>query len=129
MKQISPYGGAENWERTCLGYVLMRGDEILCEATADAYGRKSCLYEPGVFTQVKHRGRGYGTLASARLIQEIETIYPLFAPERGRSSDRVARPGILGIGTPYKSNSPHCILGNAGCASRREYQATSTVFV
>jgi len=31
------------------------------------------LYEPGVFTPPAQRGKGYGTLVTARLIQEIET--------------------------------------------------------
>ncbi len=63
-------GGLDRWEKTCFGYVLMRGDEILSEATVgpSALG----LYEPGVFTQEKHRGKGYGTMVTARLIQEIE---------------------------------------------------------
>lgn len=63
-------GGMEAWERTYLGYCVMRGDEILSEATAGppAIG----LREPGVFTQPEHRGRGYATLAAAHLIHEIE---------------------------------------------------------
>lgn len=66
------YGGVEMWEKTCFGYCLMQGDEILSEATVgpSALG----LYEPGVFTQEKHRGKGYGTMVVARLIQEIETM-------------------------------------------------------
>lgn len=71
---VTFYGGAEAWEKTCLGYVLMCGDEILSEATVGASGRKSGLYEPGVFTQAKQRGKGYGTLVTARLIQEIESM-------------------------------------------------------
>jgi predicted GNAT family acetyltransferase len=48
----------------------MRREEILSEATVGppALG----CYEPGVFTQEKQRGKGYGTLVTARLIQEIE---------------------------------------------------------
>jgi RimJ/RimL family protein N-acetyltransferase len=59
------------WEKTSFGYCLMRGDEILSEATVGlpAIG----LYEPGVFTQEKYRGMGYGTINTARLIQEIES--------------------------------------------------------
>jgi GNAT superfamily N-acetyltransferase len=71
---VTFYGGPENWEKTCLGYVLMHGNEILSEATVGSPGRKPCLYEPGVFTQEKHRGNGYGTMVTARLIQEIETM-------------------------------------------------------
>ncbi len=63
-------GGLDAWERNCSGYCLMRGDEILSEATVGlpALG----LYEPGVFTRPDQRGKGYGTLVAARLIQEIE---------------------------------------------------------
>jgi GNAT superfamily N-acetyltransferase len=65
-------GGIEVWEKTCFGFCLMRGDEILCEATVGppAIG----LREPGVFTQKEHRGKGYATMTSARLIKEIEAL-------------------------------------------------------
>lgn len=63
-------GSVEIWEQNCLGYGLMRGDKILSEATVGlpALG----LYEPGVFTRKEQRGKGYGTMVTARLIQEIE---------------------------------------------------------
>jgi RimJ/RimL family protein N-acetyltransferase len=69
---VASTGGIESWARTCFGYCLMRSDEILCEATVGppALG----LYEPGVFTQSAHRGKGYATMTSARLIQEIEAM-------------------------------------------------------
>jgi RimJ/RimL family protein N-acetyltransferase len=65
-------GGIEAWEQTCLGYGLLRGNEILCEATAGppAIG----LRELGVFTQREHRGQGYATLTAAHLIREIESL-------------------------------------------------------
>lgn len=55
-----------------MGYALMRGDEILSEASVGPCALGS--YEPGVFTQEKHRGKGYGTMVTARLIQEIEAM-------------------------------------------------------
>ncbi len=69
---VAFHGGLDNWEKACFGYVLMRGDEILSEATVgpSALG----CYEPGVFTQEKHRGKGYGTIVTAHLIQEIEAM-------------------------------------------------------
>ena len=69
---VAFYGGLDQWEKICFGYVLMRGDEILSEATVGppALG----CYEPGVFTQEKHRGKGYGTIVTARLVQEIEAM-------------------------------------------------------
>ncbi len=65
-------GGIDAWEKTCFGYCLICGSEILCEATVGppAIG----LREPGVFTQEAHRGKGYATLTTAHLIKEIETL-------------------------------------------------------
>jgi GNAT superfamily N-acetyltransferase len=65
-------GGIEIWEKTYFGYCLMREEEILAEATVGpaALG----MYESGVFTQEAHRGKGYGTIVSARLVQEIEAL-------------------------------------------------------
>ena len=70
---VAAQGGLDNWEKTCFGYVLMRGDEILSEATVGPPAMGGC-YEPGVFTQEKYRGKGYGTLVTARLLQEIEAM-------------------------------------------------------
>ena len=65
-------GGMDAWEERCLGYCLMQGNEILSEATV---GPPSLgLREPGVFTQEEHRGKGYGTITSAHLIQEVEVL-------------------------------------------------------
>lgn len=65
-------GGIEVWEKTCFGFCLLRGDEILCEATTSppAIG----LREPGVFTHEEHRRKGYATITTARLIKEIEAL-------------------------------------------------------
>lgn len=68
---VAFFGGLDAWEKSCFGYVLMRGDEILSEATVGPSALGVC--EPGVFTQEKQRGKGYGTLVTAFLIQEIET--------------------------------------------------------
>lgn len=69
---VALVGGLDAWEKTHLGYCLMRGDQILCEATAGppALG----LREPGVFTQPEHRGRGSATLTAARLVHEVEAM-------------------------------------------------------
>lgn len=69
---VALMGSIDDWEKTCFGYCLMREDEILSEATVGlpALG----LYEPGVFTQPAHRGKGYGTMTVTRLIQEIEEL-------------------------------------------------------
>jgi GNAT superfamily N-acetyltransferase len=65
-------GGIKNWEKTCFGYCLMYGNEILSEATVGPSAQG--LYEPGVFTKKEQRGKGYATMVVARLIQEIEII-------------------------------------------------------
>jgi predicted GNAT family acetyltransferase len=67
---VNSIGGIDSWEKSCFGYCLMCGHEILSEATVgpSALG----LYEPGVFTQIEHRGKGYATMVVSRLIQEIE---------------------------------------------------------
>jgi RimJ/RimL family protein N-acetyltransferase len=69
---VAMIGGIDIWEKSCFGYCLMRGDGILSEATVGlpALG----LFEPGVFTQKAHRGKGYGTMTVACLIQEIEAM-------------------------------------------------------
>jgi RimJ/RimL family protein N-acetyltransferase len=69
---VAAWGGLEAWERTCFGYCLMRGDELLSEATvgASAIG----FHEPGVITQAAHRGKGYATITVAHLIREIESL-------------------------------------------------------
>ena len=69
---VAAQGGLDAWEKTCFGYVLMCGDEILGEATVGPPAMGGC-YEPGVFTQETQRGKGYGTIVTARLIQEIES--------------------------------------------------------
>lgn len=63
-------GSLKVWEQHWLGFVLLRGDEILSEASSGP--PTEGVYEPGVITQEAHRGNGYATLVSARLVQEIE---------------------------------------------------------
>jgi hypothetical protein len=47
---VAFFGGLDGWEKTCFGYALMRGDEILSEASVGP-AALGC-YEPGVFTQI-----------------------------------------------------------------------------
>jgi predicted GNAT family acetyltransferase len=65
-------GGVEIWEKKHIGYCLIKDKKIVAEASAGppALG----MYEPGVFTQETHREMGYGTIVSARLLQEIEKL-------------------------------------------------------
>ncbi|MEZ4711570.1 MAG: GNAT family N-acetyltransferase [Caldilineaceae bacterium] len=65
-------GGLDQWEESCFGYCLLRDNKILSEASVGpgALG----LREPGVFTQEAYRGQGYGTITTAHLIREIESL-------------------------------------------------------
>jgi RimJ/RimL family protein N-acetyltransferase len=67
---LSAFGSVEHVLAKSLGFFLMRGDEILCEAATGpaALGR----IEVGVTTHAAHRGRGYATITCARLIQACE---------------------------------------------------------
>ena len=67
------YGGLDAWEQACFGFCLMQGEEILSEATVGPAALRQ-LREPGVITHEDHRGKGYGTMVSARLVQEIESM-------------------------------------------------------
>jgi RimJ/RimL family protein N-acetyltransferase len=67
---LAAFGSAEQVLAKSLGFFLMHGDEILCEAATGpvALGR----IEVGVTTHEAYRGRGYATIACARLIQACE---------------------------------------------------------
>jgi RimJ/RimL family protein N-acetyltransferase len=67
---LMSFGGVEPVLAKALGFFLMYGDEILCEAATGpvALGK----IEVGVTTREAHRGRGYATIACARLIQTCE---------------------------------------------------------
>jgi hypothetical protein len=63
-------GSAARFFQLGLGYCLLRGDEVLCEAYAgpDVQG----VWELGVITQEAHRGRGYATITCAHLVHACE---------------------------------------------------------
>lgn len=69
---VAYHGGLDAWEEKCICFCLIRGDEILSEASAGA--GIGGLREPGVVTHEAHRGNGYGTIVSARLVYEIEKL-------------------------------------------------------
>ncbi len=69
---VAHHGGLDVWEQKCLCFCLMRGEEILSEASVGP--GVGGLYEPGVFTQEAHRGKGYGTLVSAHLVHHLERL-------------------------------------------------------
>jgi RimJ/RimL family protein N-acetyltransferase len=67
---LAAFGSAEHVLAKSLGFFLMRGDEILCEAATGpaVLGR----IEVGVTTHEPYRGRGYATLTCAQLIRTCE---------------------------------------------------------
>lgn len=66
------WGGLDGWAQNQVGFVLMKDDEILSEASVGP--AITGVREPGVITHEAHRGKGYGTIVAARLIQEIESL-------------------------------------------------------
>jgi hypothetical protein len=64
------FGSSEQALKMALGYCLMRGDEILCEAFAGISA--DGLIEMGVDTHEKHRKAGYATITCAALIDACE---------------------------------------------------------
>ncbi|MEM7125528.1 MAG: GNAT family N-acetyltransferase [Chloroflexota bacterium] len=66
------WGGLDGWEQNQLGFVLMEGDKIVSEASVGP--STTGVREPGVITHEDHWRNGYGTLVSARLVQEIESL-------------------------------------------------------
>ncbi|MCB0186566.1 MAG: GNAT family N-acetyltransferase [Caldilineaceae bacterium] len=69
---VDHHGGLDAWEQQCICFCLLRGEEILSEASVGPGVDR--LREPGVFTQEAHRGKGYGTLVAAHLIHHLEAL-------------------------------------------------------
>jgi GNAT superfamily N-acetyltransferase len=67
---VAGFGGAEKALREGLGFCLLKGDEILCEALAGPVTRG--VIEIGVVTNEGYRGRGYATITCAHLIRTCE---------------------------------------------------------
>lgn len=68
---VERLGGVSAWQASHVGYCLLDGEHILCEATVGpaAIG----LREISAITTEGHRGKGYATITLARLIQDIES--------------------------------------------------------
>lgn len=69
---IAASGSIEKAHQDLIGFYLMRGDEILCEAFAHpaAHG----IREVGIVTYEAHRQHGYATITCAHLIWECEQL-------------------------------------------------------
>jgi len=63
-------GSLENFVRNSLGMCLMQGDEIVVETYASALGGEYA--EIGAITRELYRGRGFGPIAVAHLIDVLE---------------------------------------------------------
>jgi len=72
LDDVSAVGGVDIWEKKYIGYCLMQDERIVAEATAGPSYQG--MFEPGVFVRETHRKKGYGTMVSAKLVQEIETL-------------------------------------------------------
>jgi GNAT superfamily N-acetyltransferase len=70
-RTVQGFGSVDRFLIKGLGSTLMRGEEVLCEASAgpEVMG----LREMGVFTYEPHRGRGYATATCAHLVRKIES--------------------------------------------------------
>jgi GNAT superfamily N-acetyltransferase len=64
------FGSAERALEKMFGYVLMRGEDILCEAYAGT--SSNGVIELGVNTMEGHRQQGYATMTCAHVIVEAE---------------------------------------------------------
>ena len=69
---IATFGSIKNALEKWIGFFLMRGDDILCEASAGppAMG----IVELGVATPLAHLRRGYATVTCAHLIRMCESM-------------------------------------------------------
>ncbi|MGQ0602468.1 MAG: GNAT family N-acetyltransferase [Anaerolineales bacterium] len=64
------HGSFEAFLQRARAVCLMRGDDMLCEASTGPLVRG--VRELGVITHTAHRGRGYATLTAAHLVRECE---------------------------------------------------------
>jgi GNAT superfamily N-acetyltransferase len=65
-------GSAEAYLAAARAFYLLRGDELLCEASAGPL--VDGVRELGVLTHEPHRGLGYATLTCAYLVRECERM-------------------------------------------------------
>jgi GNAT superfamily N-acetyltransferase len=102
---VAAYGSEEAALAKGLGYCLMRGDEILCEAfTGPAVDG---VIELGVETPEAHRGRGYATITCAHLVRLCEGMgLTTFWNAAAQNAPSVALARKLG----YRREQPHRVL-------------------
>jgi GNAT superfamily N-acetyltransferase len=64
---LNRYGSVETLLETGMNVCILHGDEYVCEAGADM--EVGGVREVGIFTEPAYRGRGFGTLAVAHLLE------------------------------------------------------------
>lgn len=95
---ISMFGTSEAALRNTLGYCLMQDGKVVSEAVA---GPLLCgMAELGVGTSAAYRGKGYGLVVSARVIQACEALgYQPFWNAAAHNAASVALARRLGFQT------------------------------
>ena len=89
---IQAHGSAEAFLRKGIGFCLMNGDEILCEAYATYFS--TGVFEMATVTHEDHQGRGYSTITCAHAVQaceELGSVTLWFCGKTNLASAAVAR--------------------------------------
>jgi RimJ/RimL family protein N-acetyltransferase len=100
---IAMYGSVERAVQNTIGYCLMHGKAVACEAVAGPLTRG--IAEIGVGTAEANRRQGFATITCARVIQECEALgYRAFWNASQHNSASIALAKRLGFQTerPFK---------------------------
>jgi RimJ/RimL family protein N-acetyltransferase len=100
---IAMFGSVERAVQNTIGYCLMHGEAVACEAVAGPLTRG--IAEIGVGTAEAYRRQGFATITSARVIQECEALgYRAFWNASQHNSASIALAKRLGFQTerPFK---------------------------
>jgi GNAT superfamily N-acetyltransferase len=100
---VSMFGSLERAIQRTIGYCLLHGETVVSEAIAGPLSRG--IAEIGVGTGEAHRGQGFATITSARVIQKCEALgYRAFWNASQQNAASVALAKRLGFQTerPFK---------------------------
>jgi RimJ/RimL family protein N-acetyltransferase len=102
---VTSYGSEMAALTKGIGYYLMQGDDILCEAFTGP--PVDGMIEVGVETHEPYRRRGYATVTCAHLIQACEAMgYETFWNAAAQNAASIALARRLG----YRREQPHRVL-------------------
>lgn len=102
---IASYGSEAAALAKGLGFCLMRGDDILCEAFTGPH--VDGVVELGVETREPHRGQGYATVTCAHLVHTCEGMgLTTFWNAAAQNAASIALARKLG----YRRERPHRVL-------------------